>query len=229
MSRQQILAYHPTEIPTDSNTVISCTTLQWYEVKPMQSCDVKYYSTLFDVILLHWIQVMVPQHEFILVHVNPMLAHTLRTTAYYLLPLVTWRRIGLQFLIWRRDVKATNIVSHVYCLFFIAYGCKRPWVYFDPGLAFGAGMIFLHPLRGGSGKNPRNVWYIFQNWPKITPTTRFFPYFGFFPPKFLTPTHIFSIIFPHICEIWRHHSWTWFLHLISSLFCEMTQILMLKY
>ena len=60
-------------------------------------------------------------------------------------------------------------------------------------------------IRGGSGKNPGNVWYIFPNWPKIAPTTRFFPYFGFFPPKFLTPTHIFSGIFLNICEIWRHH------------------------
>ena len=53
--------------------------------------------------------------------------------------------------------------------------------------------------------SPRMRRNIFSNWPKITPTTRFFPYCGFFPLKFLTPTHIFSIFSPFSSKIWGHH------------------------
>ena len=48
------------------------------------------------------------------------------------------------------------------------------------------------PRGGGSGKKSVKVWYIFPNQSKITPTPRFFPFFGFFPPNFWTPTPIFS-------------------------------------
>ena len=51
---------------------------------------------------------------------------------------------------------------------------------------------FYNQYQGGVRKKIRKGMVYFPNQSKLTPTLRFFPFFRFFPPKILTPTHIFS-------------------------------------